>query len=112
MAGITTAIGTRKQVQLQVYGQVKQGTGNTIESITETYNLWADVKRISGNRAFSKGQTQLEEGLYFRVRFRFTYNPDAKYKVIYRGNKHTVKSIEPETEGQFYWIIKADTAHS
>lgn len=105
-------IGTRKQVQLIEYVQTTQATGNTTEGVGNTYRLWADVKRISGNRAFSRGQTQLEEGLYFRVRFRFTYNPDVKYKIVYQGSKHTVKSIEPEDEKQFYWIIKAETAHA
>lgn len=105
------AIGTRKQVQLKEYVQTTQTTGNTVEEAGTTYNLWADVKRISGNRAFKRGETQLEEGLYFRVRFRFTYNPNSNYKIVYRGSEHTVKSIEPEDEKQFQWIIKADTAH-
>lgn len=109
---LTTPIGTRKQVQLREYVQTTQTTCNTTDEIGNTYSLFADVKRISGNRAFKRGQTQLDEGLYFRVRFRFSYNPNSKYKIVYQGNEHTVKSIEPEDEKQFYWIIKADTAHS
>lgn len=110
MANVT-AIGTRKPVKLVQVVQVTGVDRETTEADGQNYKLWADVKRISGNRAFQRGVTQLEEGLYFRVRFRFTYNPDAKYKIIYNGHRYTVRSIEPEEEKNFYWIIKADTAH-
>ena len=107
MAGI----GQRKQVQLIEYGQTTQATGNTTEGVVNTYDLWAEVNRDSGKTSFNRGLTQLEESMTFRVRFKFTYNPDSTYKIVYRGNKHSVKSIEPESEKQFYWIIKAETAH-
>lgn len=105
------SIGNRHQIQLIEMVQVTGAGRNTTEADGAKYNTWAEVKRISATRVFSKGFTQLDEGLYFKVRFRFTYNPDAKYKIVYRGNRHTVKSIEQEGEKQFYWIIKANTAH-
>lgn len=105
------SVGNRHPIQLIEMVQTTGAARNTTEADGNIYNTWAEVKRISGNRAFSRGFTQLEEGLYFKTRFRFTYNPDAKYKVVYQGHRHTVKSIEKEGERQFYWIIMANTAH-
>lgn len=105
------SVGNRHPIQLIEMVQTTGAGRNTTESDGKIISTWAEVKRISGNRAFSKGFTQLEEGLYFRTRFRFAFNPDAKYKVVYSGNRHTVKSIEKDGEKQFYWIIRANTSH-
>lgn len=105
------SVGNRHPIQIIEMVQVTGAPRNTVESDGNTYSTWAEVKRISGNRAFKNGFTQLEEGLYFKVPYRFAYNPDAKYKVVYDGHRHTVKSIEKEGERNFNWIIKANTGH-
>lgn len=97
-----------KPVILEQWTQPVDGNGNMIDTISHRYKIWADVSRVNGSRVYDT-QTKMEDGYKFRVWSRTALDLDALWKIVYDGKRLTVQSIEKEKEGEFWWIIKADS---
>lgn len=95
-------------IRLEKWVTSKDGSGNNIEEVTEKINLFAEVKRLSGDRASLNGVTNLDNFFQFIVRFTPSFNITGNWRVIYGGNYFTVHSIERMQEKRFYWIIKGE----
>ena len=105
-------VGTMKMIKLIEIVQNQTSGGRNQESEGPNYPLWAEIKRRAAGFVYKSGLVNLTESLEFRVRYRDDIKPNSKYKVLYLGNRHQVKSIERENENKFFWIIKADAQHS
>lgn len=99
-------IGERKQVRLEKWASAKDGSGNLKESVIQEVNTYAEVKRLSGSRAYLNGQIGLDNLFQFRLRFN-SFDPTGNWRIIFDRRKFTVHSIEKEKQERFYWIIKA-----
>lgn len=102
-------IGKWKQIMLVKKDPAKGADGVWDESNETRWPLWAEVQRLSGNRAYTHGQTQITDGVQFKIRFKPVFNPNCDYKIIYSGRVHTIHTIEPDKEKRFFWIIKAQS---
>lgn len=102
-------IGTRHQIKLEQWKTTKDGNGNNIESVINSFNSWADIERQSGDRSSLNGRTALANVHRFRIRYA-SMNPlfiTGNWRIIYDSKKFSINSVEKESEKRFYWIIKA-----
>lgn len=97
-----------KQIRLEKWKTVKDGSGNNTESIEVKYNFWASVQRLGGSRDSFAGQTSLSNQMVFTVQFRPDWYPTGNWRVVYLGRRHKVTSIERKDEDRFKWVITAD----
>jgi head-tail adaptor len=105
-------VGTMKMIKLVEIVQSQSAQGRNSETEGNNYPLWAEIKRRTAGFVYKSGLVNLTESLEFRVRYRDDIKPDSKFKVLYLGNRHQVKSITRENESKFFWIIIADAQHS
>lgn len=105
------AIGEMKMIKLVEITQQQLTDGSVKELEGRNFPLWANVKNVDGRVNYKNGQVQLMEGFQFYTYIHFNFTPDSRWKVLYRGNWHQVKSIERFQERNFNWIINASTAH-
>lgn len=97
-----------KQIRLEKWVTVKDGSGNNTETVSK-YNLFAEVKRNGGGRINTDGQTSLTQNIQFRVRFRPDFKPSGNWRVVFDGLRYTVQTIEKEGEDRFWWLIKTES---
>lgn len=102
-------VGTTHPVKLIQYVTTQGANLNNVETITGTYNAFAEVKRLGAGRQGSNGQTLLFDTVEFKIRFSFDFNPTGAWNIIYGGNTHKVNSITKDKEQKFYWIISAQS---
>ena len=96
------------QIRLEKWLTTKDGIGNNTEQVVTEVNVFAEVRRLSGDRASLNGQTFLDNMFQFRFRFNPKIDPTGNWRIIYDGRRFTVHSIEQEEQRRFYWIVKAE----
>lgn len=101
------SIGTRKQVQLVQILVGQDSEGQNIEQEGDKFGVWAEIKEVSGFRAYQMGQTQLGRVKDFKIRFKLDKYPGVDWKIRYEGKDWTITKINPEKEKRFYWIMTA-----
>lgn len=94
-------------IRLEKWVTTKDGSGNNIEILAEKINAFAEVTRLSGDRASLNGVTHLDNFFEFIVRFSPKFNITGNWRLIYGGKRFTVHSIEKMEEKRFYWRIRA-----
>lgn len=101
--------GLKKQIRLENWKTTKDANGNNTEAIEVKYNFWAEVERLGGSKSSLNGKTGLSNDMKFTVSFRPDWFPTGNWRVIYRGRRHKVTSIEQQDEDRFQWIITAES---
>lgn len=101
MAGI----GSRHQIKIIDQTPVITDSNWQTEATT-ILRTWADVKLRSDSRVVMSGQAQLSKFFEFRFRFRGTIELNANTRIVYQGDRHTIHSIERESQKDFYWIVR------
>lgn len=98
-----------QEIRLEKWVSVKNGSGDSKESITQKVNVSAQVTRSSGDRSSLNGKDGLTNFFIFRFRFNPKFNPSGKWRVVYDQRVFTPHSIEKESQRRFWWIIKAES---
>ncbi len=97
------------QIRIEKWGQVKDGHGNALESLTIAYNLWAEPLRTGGNRSDTNGQTKLNNSVQFKIRFRPDWKISSMWKLVYSGMRYSITEIQRVNEKRFNWIINCES---
>jgi len=102
-------IANMKQILLEEFLTTKNARGDNIETLGSSYNIWAEVKRLSGSRVDDqKKQIGLTNVFQFRLWFNDNISLTGNYRITYDNRVFTVQAIEKENENNFYWIIQAE----
>lgn len=108
MAGVNVmALGNMKKIKLNEYAVTKDGEGNNIEQLVNSYPIWAEVKETSGNRSFDNG-VNLNKSKTFRIWFKPDWVLTGNWIIRYFGRDYTIENIERVNEKRFNWIVSAN----
>jgi SPP1 family predicted phage head-tail adaptor len=99
----------KAQIRIEKWGQVKDGNGNSVESINTAYNMWAEPVRLGGNRSDTSGQTKLNNSVQFKIRFRPDWKITGMWKLIYNGMRYSITEIQKLNEKRFNWMINCES---
>lgn len=69
------------------------------------YRGWGEFSNPGSGRSTQFNQTQIDKFFEIKFRFRPDVSVNANTRVIYNGNKYTVKGIRRDREKRFYWIL-------
>jgi head-tail adaptor len=98
------AIGNLKPIKLIEYTEVIDAFGDAVESITNTYKMWADVTDQGGTRGQELGRTAMSDSKEFRINFR-GYLVTANYKIEYFGQTYAITNVQRVQEKRFNYIL-------
>jgi len=96
-------------IRLELIISTKDTNGDNVELIDKKVNAFAEVRRLSGDRASLNGVTHLDNFFEFKVRFTPSFTPSAAWRIIYGGENFAIHSVERVKEKRFYWAIKAQS---
>jgi len=99
----------KAQIRLEKWAMVKDGNGNSIESVNTAYNMWAEPIKMGGGRSDSNGQTKLNTSVQFKIRFRPDWKVNGMWKMIYNGARYSITQIQRVKEKRFNWIINCES---
>jgi head-tail adaptor len=103
MAGI----GDTKPIILEKGTQAKKASGSLGDTLVTRNTLYAEIKRSGGSRSFEQSQIKMADVYKMKVRHS-GIDIDGTYKVVYRGRRNTVLSVEPINEGRFNYLLTVE----
>ena len=96
------------QIRVEKWKVVKDVNGNGVESIENSFNLWAELVQQGNGRIDTAGQTRLTNGKQFKIRFRPDWKLGTGWKFIYLQKRYTITGIERLNEKRFNWLINGE----
>lgn len=103
MAGI----GNYKKIKLKEYTVTQDGNGDNIESLANSYAIWAEVIEKGGARSFNQG-VETTKTKTFKIYFKPDWVLTGNWTVKYFGREYTLENIERINEKRFNWILTAN----
>jgi head-tail adaptor len=95
----------KKKIIVERWETDKDANGNNYETLEVRYPFWAEVRRTGGSRSSLNGKTNMGEQMVFTIEFRPDWYVTGDWRVVFRGRRFTVQSIERADEDRFKWII-------
>jgi len=99
-----------RSIEFRQYTSAKNGAGHSVETLAKNLSAYAEVRKLTGARAYLDGQIGLDNLFEFVVRFNPAYDFTGDWRVIYDRRKFIISSVEKENQEEFYLIIKAAAA--
>lgn len=105
-----SGVGDRVQIRMEQWTTSKVN-GNNVESITNTFDTWANVRRKGGDRSSLNGKTGLTNSYEFEIDYASVQPIDitGNWRIIYDRRYFKVHSIEKKKQERFYYIINAES---
>lgn len=101
------ALGNRRPIIIEQWAQAKNSTGSLVPQLVDRSSCYAEIKRTGGARGYERYQTVMPD--VYRMRVRKILDVNGLYKVIYKGRRLTVLSVEQESEKRFYYTLIVET---
>lgn len=100
-------IGRSKPIKLEKWTQGKNASGSLGDTFVQSWTVYAEVEKTGGSRSYEGFQTKMPDIYRMRIR-KNDLDVNGLYKVVYRGKRHTVLSIDRENEKDFYYILNVE----
>lgn len=100
-------VGGLKRIKLIEYTTSKDGNGDNIETLANSYPIYAEVTDKGGGRSFDNG-VNLSKSKTFRIWFKPSWVLTGNWIIRYFGTDYTITNIERINEKRFNWIVSAN----
>lgn len=96
----------RAVIKITTIAIVNDQGGGVLPGVKTTYwETWADVSAIKNKRDAQSYQTDLEEPIEFKLRYRSDKHVTKNMMVEYKGNEYTIQSIVNTEERNYELVI-------
>lgn len=104
---MVSVIGKMKPIRLVKYTTAQGATGRATETVSASYNVFAELQKTTSGRLVKEAQTQLSNTIRFRLFIRPTFDVTGNWRLIWAGRQYTVQSVDRIDERKFNYEITA-----
>lgn len=101
------SVGHMERIRLEEWGQSKNGNGSLVDTRIRYYALYASVRRLRGARSVEQNQVKLSDTLEMGINTRLSLDVSATWKVVYKGRRHTVLSIDDDMTHDYVLTVES-----